>query len=123
MEKQGRIMFEIEYYTLPDGRKPVKEFLDSLPTKMKAKAIYSLSILEEMGNALREPYSKSMGDGLFELRIQFSNDITRLFYFFVIGNKIIVTNGFIKKRQKTPPEEIKRAREYKADYERRNPHE
>ena len=123
MEKQGRIMFEIEYYTLPNGRKPVKEFLDSLPTKMKAKAIYSLSILEEMGNALREPYSKSMGDGLFELRIQFSNDITRLFYFFVIGNKIIVTNGFIKKRQKTPPEEIKRAREYKADYERRNPHE
>ena len=123
MEKQGRIMFEIEYYTLPDGRKPVKEFLDSLPAKMKAKAIYSLSILEEMGNALREPYSKSMGDGLFELRIQFSNDITRLFYFFVIGNKIIVTNGFIKKRQKTPPEEIKRAREYKADYERRNPHE
>ena len=32
-------MFEIEFYTLPDGKKPVEEFLDSLPAKMRIKAI------------------------------------------------------------------------------------
>ena len=51
-------MFEIEFYQLPNGTKPAVEFLDSLDTKMRAKALHSLSILEEFGNQLREPYSK-----------------------------------------------------------------
>ena len=113
-------MFEVEFYTLPDGRKPVKDFLDGLEPKMRAKALYGLSVLEEYGNALREPYSKPIGDGLFELRIKFANDITRIFYFFIVGNKIILTNGFVKKTAKTPPGEIKRAKDYKDDYERRH---
>ena len=113
-------MFEVEFYTLPDGKKPVKEFLDGLEPKMRAKAVYGLSVLEEYGNALREPYSKPIGDGLFELRIKFASDITRIFYFFIVGNKIILTNGFVKKTAKTPPGEIKRAKDYKDDYERRH---
>ena len=113
-------MFEVEFYTLPDGGKPVKDFLDGLEPKMRAKALYGLSVLEEYGNALREPYSKPIGDGLFELRIKFASDITRIFYFFIVGNKIILTNGFVKKTAKTPPGEIKRAKDYKDDYERRH---
>ena len=113
-------MFEVEFYTLPNGKKPVKEFLDGLEPKMRAKALYGLSVLEEYGNALREPYSKPIGDGLFELRIKFASDITRIFYFFIVGNKIILTNGFVKKTAKTPPGEIKRAKDYKDDYERRH---
>ena len=116
-------MFEIEFYRLPDGKKPVKEFLDGLEPKMRAKALYSLSVLEEFGNALREPYSKPVGDGLLELRIKFASDITRIFYFFIVGNRIILTNGFVKKSVRTPPNEIKRAKEYKNDYERRHGHE
>ena len=112
-------MFEIDYYTLPDGTKPVEDFIDSLPDKMQAKAFYSIEVLAEYGNALREPFSKPVGDGLFELRIKFASDITRIFYFFVVGNKIILTNGFVKKSVKTPPEEMDRAKRYKADYERR----
>ena len=112
-------MFEIEFYQLPNGKKPVEEFLDSLDKKMRAKAIYGLSILEEYGNTLREPHSKSMGDGLFELRIKFAGDISRIFYFFVVDNKIILTNGFIKKTLKTPKAELDLARKYKADYVRR----
>lgn len=44
------------------------------------------------------------------------NDITRIFYFFVIGQKIILTNGFIKKTQKTPKAEIALAKKYRNDY-------
>ena len=110
-------MFDIDFYRLPDGTAPVEEFLDTLTVKMRNKALDSLLILEEFGNSLREPYSKYMGNGLFELRIKFSSDISRIFYFFYADNKIILTNGFIKKTQKTPRAQLKLARKYKADYE------
>lgn len=116
-------MFNVSFYELPSGEKPVQQFLLDLPEKMRAKALYSISLLEEFGNALREPYSKSLGDGLFELRIKFASDISRIFYFFVVDNKIILTNGFIKKTMKTPKSELELARRYKQDYERRNSHE
>lgn len=116
-------MFDIEYYQMENGRIPAAEFIDSLEPKMQAKAVATIDILAEFGNQLREPYSKSVGDGLFELRIKFSNDIARVFYFFIVGNTIILTNGFIKKTQKTPKNEIELAKKYKLDYERRRLHE
>jgi phage-related protein len=60
-----------------------------------------------------------MQDGLFELRVRFAADIVRVFYFFFAGNKIIVTNGFVKKTQKTPLNELNKALKYKRDYEGR----
>lgn len=112
-------MFDIEYYRLENGSMPAGEFIASLDPKMKAKTFRSLDLLSEFGPQLREPFSKSLGDGLFELRIKFASDITRIFYFFVIGRKIVLTNGFIKKTTKVPKEEMELARKYKADYERR----
>lgn len=112
-------MFDIDFYRLSNGKAPVEEFLDGLNAKMRNKALDSLLLLENFGNALREPHSKSMGDGVFELRIKFSSDISRIFYFFFADNKIILTNGFIKKTRKTPKSEIELAKKYKADYESR----
>ena len=116
-------MFELDYYALPNGRKPVEDFLDSLPVKMRVKAIYSLSLLKKYGNQLSQPYSRAMNDGIFELRIKFAGDISRIFYFFYVGNKIVLTNGFIKKTQKKPLAELKKAMRYKQDYERRQKNE
>ena len=117
-------MFELEFYKLPDGTKPVAEFIKSLNVKMRAKAIDSISILEKYGPELREPYSKSLGDGIFELRIKFVSDIVRLFYFFFVGEKIVLTNGFIKKKTgETPSGEQEKAKKYKEDYERRQQHD
>ena len=115
-------MFEVNYYRTKNGKSPVADFIDSLEPKMQAKAVATIDILSEYGNHLREPYSKPMGDGLFELRIRFSDNIARIFYFFIIDNTIILTNGFIKKTAKTPKEEIALARKYKQDYERRTQH-
>ncbi len=116
-------MFELEFYRLPNGNAPVEDFLNSLDKKMRVKALHGLSILEEFGNTLREPHSKPIGNGLFELRIKFASDISRIFYFFVVDNKIILTNGFIKKSAKTPKAEIELAKKYKADYEKREHYE
>lgn len=45
-------MFDVDFYELPSGEKPVETFLDSLDKKMRAKALYGISILEEFGNNL-----------------------------------------------------------------------
>lgn len=83
---------------------------------MQAKIFKNLELLEIRGNELREPFSKHIEDGIFEIRNKVGNDITRIFYFFVIGQKIILTNGFIKKTQKTPKAEIALDKKYRNDY-------
>lgn len=108
--------FEIIFYDRVDGEEPAKDFLKSLDIKMRAKMLRTISILQNNGYELREPYSKHLTDGIFELRAKVGTDISRVLYFFVIGRKIILTNGFIKKTQKTPQEEIERAKIYRADY-------
>ena len=112
-------MFEVDFYRFDNGEAPVEKFLDELNIKMRNKALDSLLLLEEFGNALREPHSKYIEDGIFELRIKFASDISRIFYFFYVGNKIILTNGFIKKTNKTPKGELNLAKKYKSDYEKR----
>lgn len=112
--------FSIEFYTKENGEKPAKTFLLDLDKKMRAKISGLLVILEESGNMLREPYSKYLEDGIFELRAKTGNNITRVLYFFYIGNRIILTNGFIKKTQKTPRKEICLAKQYKKDFIERN---
>ena len=111
--------FEVVLYEKANGECPVEEFITSLDMKMQAKMIGLLELLEEKGNQLREPYSKSIDDGIFELRCKVGNNITRILYFFYYEGKIILTNGFVKKTQKTPTEEIKLAKERRSDFEER----
>lgn len=108
--------FDVDFFRKQDGSCPVEDFLDTLDTKMRAKILRLVMLLEQNGNELREPYSKPLGDGIFELRAKQGSDITRVLYFFVIGHKIILTNGFIKKSLKTPRSEIELAKRYRADY-------
>ena len=111
--------FEVVLYENENGECPVGEFITSLDMKMQAKMIGLLELLEEKGNQLREPYSKSIDDGIFELRCKVGNNITRILYFFYYEGKIILTNGFVKKTQKTPTEEIKLAKERRLDFKER----
>lgn len=101
--------YEIEFYDKADGSEPAKEFILALDAKMRAKVVRTVGLL-------REPYSKHLEDGIFEIRTKFGSDITRVLYFFVIGRRIILTNGFVKKTQKTPASEIALAKQYRADY-------
>lgn len=108
--------FEVEFYETASGDQPAREFLLSLDKKMRAKMADTISILQDNGYELREPYSKHLSEGIFELRAKVGSDITRVLYFFYVDKHIILTNGFIKKTQKTPQREIDRAKRYRADY-------
>ena len=107
--------FKAEFYENGDGI-PAKEFLDSLNIKMRAKFAMEIKLLEEKGNQLREPYSKPLGDGIFELRAKVGTDISRVLYFFYYEGRIVLTHGFIKKTQRPPAGEIEKAKKYRRDY-------
>ena len=107
---------KVVFYQKSDGTKPAEDFIKSLPPKMRIKITSVIIILKKYGTKIREPYSKPIGDGIFELRAKVGSDISRVLYFFVFDNKAIITNGFIKKTMKTPRNEIKLAKSYRADY-------
>ena len=107
---------EAVFYEKEDGTEPAREFILSLGEKMQAKMVRTISLLEENGTELREPFSKPLGDGIFELRAKVGTDISRVLYFFVINRQAVLTHGFIKKTQKTPVAEIERAKRYRSEY-------
>lgn len=109
-------MLDILFYTKPDGSEPAKEFLLSLDPKMRAKMLRTIDLLAVNGCDLREPYSKPLRDGVFELRAIVGSNISRVLYFFLSGGRAVLTNGFVKKTAKTPAAQIDLALRYKADY-------
>ena len=108
--------YHVEFFETKSGEAPAEAFIDSLDMKMSAKVYRLLDMIERNGPELREPYSKHLEDGIFELRAAFGSNITRVLYFFFIGKRVIVTNGFVKKTQKTPKSEIDKAKAYRKEY-------
>ena len=110
------MQINIDFYELPDGSEPAKEFLETLDTKTRAKMYKEIDLLLHNGPELREPHSKPVRDGIFELRAKCRSDIARVLFFFYTGGKAILTNGFIKKTARTPEKEIQLAMKYRKDY-------
>jgi phage-related protein len=108
--------FEIIFYEDGNGNKPVEDFILNLDNKMRAKMLLSIRVIKEKGPQTRLPFSEELEDGIFELRAKSGSNISRVLYFFVVGRRIVLTNGFIKKTQKTPRSEIEKAKRYRIDF-------
>ena len=113
-------IYKIEFYAAADGKEVMAEFLDSLPPKHQAKAFREIDLLERFGSSLKEPYVKHIDGEIWELRIRFSSDISRIFYFTWNFNTIVLLHGFVKKTQKTPRGEIETAQKRLLDYKSRH---
>lgn len=112
-------MFKIEYYSKIDNTIPMNDFLDSLNDKMKTKVLRDMMLLREFGNDIREPQSKKLKSGIYELRSKQGSDISRAFYFFIVNKTIVFTNGYIKKARKMSNKDFEFAVKYKEDYLKR----
>lgn len=93
------------------------DFFDGQKQKVKDKIVWTLRLIEELPR-VPETYLKSLegADALFEIRIKQGSDIFRIFCFFDEAKLIILMNGFQKKTQKTPKQEIERALKIKEEY-------
>jgi phage-related protein len=108
-KKIRTIVFYKEYF---------QDFFSLQNDKVKDKIIWTLTLIEELERISGHYFKYIEGtDGLYEIRLQLGSDILRIFCFFDSGKLIIIINGFQKKTQKTPKQEIVKALKIKQDYE------
>ena len=83
----------------------------AMPDGFLARFVRYAERMEIYGPDLGMPHTRAMGEGLFELRLKAAEGIARVFYCTVVDRKIIFLHSFIKKTDKTPPRELKVARQ------------
>ncbi len=107
--KYRRITFFKNYF---------QDFFDKQSKKVKAKIVWTFDLVEDL-QRVPETYLKHLEntDGLYEIRVQLGSDIFRIFCFFDMGQLVVLANGFQKKTQKTPKQEIELALKIKKEYE------
>ncbi|MFM2387559.1 MAG: hypothetical protein RL660_2316 [Bacteroidota bacterium] len=93
------------------------EFFSKQKQKVKAKILWTIKLIETI-EFVPEEYFKHLDstESLYEIRVRHGSDIFRIFSFFDEGKLIILANGFQKKTQKTPKQEIQKAEKIKAEY-------
>ena len=98
--------WSIRYHT-----ESVESFVLGLPDGLLARYLRLTDMMLEFGANLGMPHTRAMSNGLFELRVKSKEGIARVFYCTVVGQRIVILHGFIKKSEKTPPKELRIARE------------
>ena len=114
-------MYKIEFVEL-DSEAPFLKFIESLDAKEIAKVFASIDKFIELKNSnlpIKENLSKYLDNGIFEIRVSLPNKIIRNLYYYVSGQRVIITHGFIKKSQKTPKNEITKAENLRKKYNQR----
>ena len=82
-----------------------------LPAGFVARFIRYAERMEVYGPDLGMPHTRAMGDGLFELRIKAMEGIARVFYCTVVQRRIVFLHQFVKKSDRTPPDDLRIARQ------------
>jgi phage-related protein len=109
------------YRTIIFYKNYFEDFFVKQKSKVKEKIIWTFELIEELPQ-VPELYLKHFenADDLYEIRVQFGNEIFRIFCFFDQGTLVVILNGFQKKSKKTPKQEIDKARKIKKEYEKEN---
>ncbi len=92
--------------TLPAARREVK----ALPRDLRARFYHIGDMLTEHGpQKVGMPHVRHLEGELWEMRMKGKSGIARAIYFTVVGKRIVVCAAFVKKTQKTPKRELKKA--------------
>ena len=92
-----------------------ERFIETLPLKELTKLNYIISLLET-SDRMPTKFIKYIRDGLYELRMEYESNVYRVFFIFDKDCIVVLFNGFQKKTQKTPENEINKALKIKEDY-------
>ncbi len=106
MDKERQILYYKNYFV---------EFFLSLEDGAKKKVAYVLDMIKTQ-ERLNTNFVKFIRDGIYELRASHNGNIYRAFFIFDEGNIVMLFNGFQKKTQKTPNNEIEKALKLKNEY-------
>ncbi len=103
-------------YREADGTVPLLDWLDTLPAKVREKALFRVQRLAELGHELRRPEADLLRDGIHELRIGMRGQNYRVLYFFHRSVAAVLAHGLVKEAR-VPPRDIDRALARKAKFE------
>ena len=106
------MVFDIEFYELKDGDRPVEKFLEVVKKKNRSlwkKSLAGLLKIKER-DYHKMPLTEYIETGILSLRIKSESNILRILFGFNKGKKIILLHGFVKKSQKIPEKELEIAR-------------
>ena len=106
-----------KFYQTLKGNEPVREWLLKLDVedrKIVAKDIQKV----EFGWPIGMPYSRPLGQGLYEVRSDITHQRIARVIFFIKANEMILLQGFIKKAQKTPKPDLDLAIKRKKEIEK-----
>lgn len=108
MKKQRQIIFHKHYFI---------DFYLGQTEKVQEKIEYVFKILRTVQNVPKKFLDHMTGtEGPYEIRIELDGNIYRIFCCFDKGNLVVLFNGFQKKTQKTPKQEIDMALKLKDEY-------
>ena len=113
-------MRKVEFLVTPDGKCPVRDFIDALPFKTQAKTYATFKIVQDMQMVPEKFFKKMTGSDLYEIRVLYDKMLYRYLSFFHDGNIIVVAHGFEKNTQKTPEREITTAIERMKGFKEQN---
>ena len=113
--------FSLEFYETQDGRCPVRDFLETLKASDPGDFAAVFAGLAKLCNRQyhREPLSKALGNGLFELR-HIGKLNTRVLWFFMKGRRIVAVHGIRNKGQAIAERDLVTARQRMRDWQQRN---
>jgi phage-related protein len=107
--------FTIEWYYDVRGKSQALEYYEALSQQEKKKLLYLFKRMGDAGKIMDKTKFNNEGDQIYAFKPQ----PDRFLCFFFEGKKIVVTNGFCKKKQKLPSNEKDTASKSKKDYELR----
>lgn len=103
----------VYYFVDERGNEPVREFINSLSLKERAKVFAYIGELENHGHNLRRPMADYLGDGIYELRPRKN----RIFYFFFLRDSAVLVHAIRKKTKKVPNTDLELCKKRKAQVE------
>jgi len=112
--KAGRPL-NVVFYRTGAGNEPVRQWLKSLPAEER-KTIGADILSVQYAWPVGQPLVDNLGGGIWEIRSRLPNRIARTL-FAVMDEEIVLLHGFIKKQQRTPPDELALAKKRKKEFD------